>query len=29
MHRDEVADLIDESYRKTAPKRLVAHLDRG
>jgi hypothetical protein len=26
---DEVADLADESYRMTAPKRLVAQLDRG
>ncbi len=25
---DELAELIDESYRMTAPKRLVAELDR-
>ena len=25
---DEVADLIDESYRLTAPKRLIARLDQ-
>ena len=29
MDWDEIADLIDESYRMTAPKRLVAQLDRG
>jgi predicted DNA-binding protein (MmcQ/YjbR family) len=26
---DELADLIEESYRMTAPKRLSAHLDRA
>lgn len=26
---DEVADLVEESYRLTAPARLVAHLDGG
>ena len=26
---DEVADLVGESYRMTAPKRLRAHLDQG
>jgi len=25
---DHLAELIEESYRMTAPKRLVAHLDR-
>jgi len=26
---DELADLVDESYRMTAPKRLSAQLDPG
>jgi predicted DNA-binding protein (MmcQ/YjbR family) len=26
---EELADLVDESYRMTAPKRLVAKLDRA
>lgn len=26
---DEVADVVDEAYRKVAPKRLVAQLDAG
>jgi predicted DNA-binding protein (MmcQ/YjbR family) len=26
---DEIADLIEESYRMTAPKRLLAQLDQG
>ncbi len=26
---DEIADLVEESYRMTAPKRLVAALDRS
>ncbi|HEV2456994.1 MAG TPA: MmcQ/YjbR family DNA-binding protein [Ktedonobacterales bacterium] len=29
MDWDEVADLVDESYRMTALRRLVAQLDRG
>ncbi len=26
---DEIADLVEESYRMTAPKRLRALLDQG
>jgi hypothetical protein len=26
---DDLADLVEESYRMTAPKRLSAHLDRA
>jgi len=29
MDWDEVADLVEESYRMTAPKRLIALLGRG